>query len=404
MLTIPMPIMAASEEKEWLMEKLNLTLSHAEKMGLSSSVSTLQNMKVKFIDMPDEKFKIYSSVLQSESLNERLDLISTRIENHLLAPVAEKEVDTDVSPDTLSYCVDVDPIDVELILATKFIADEAMAVAKWACLESVLGENTADVCTVLEVNAVAYEALYKFSEFCLKNQSYSENTAMFTIVKDIGGDLNSFVDAKLSDQASQDSADLVQDGLDNANENMDEFFPSLDTSLITTLDELDMVNVQLNDISSKADSLLFRTQVNQIEIETIEITASDIQERSEEIRDDTQSLISSNQSLLNQLLALHAQTQTMAKITIQEQIESILARSTAIAPISFQTPASAGGQIESVREVLVSHLISISSLGGKVTVAQNLLSAGDADYNSGQFKSAYNNYSSAYKALQEVSF
>jgi hypothetical protein len=308
-------------------------------------------------------------------------------------------------PEHNSNCDDIDIVTTATAL-TAFIATKIrLAAIEFSCLQLVAGNNVAASCLVLEaINAYASE-VFEHASFCTDDTNYSENTAMFETVKSIGDHMNDYLDeTTISSRATQSSVDVVQDSLDDANSTLDQYLPLLDTNLITGLTDLDLANQQLYDINSQSDSLLFRVQVNQVEIESIEILTSDIQQRSEEIRDDTQGLILATTSMQSQLLTAHANTQALISQANNNKIEHVLARNSDKASVSYQLPASQGGLLEAARELLINKISNLEALGTKVNGAKKLLAAGDGDYNNGQYKSAYANYSNSYQALLAASF
>ncbi len=389
--------------RQLLLDKLDLTDMVSESMGQSKSNPQLSDLRNKIENMSIEEIGLLTRHMDYQQLRLTTDDLLTTAYKNKDINTSNKVIDF-FKPDPSFGCDNVDPGDVILALANKFVSAEIVSAAKWACLETVFGENAAATCIAFQVIAFVDKGLFEVGEHCLKDQNSAVNTAMFSTVDSIGTNLNDFVDATISSRATEESAQNVEDSVDSANSNMGDYFPVLDSNLTTALVNLDFANDQINNIHSQADSLLFRVQVDQIEIETIEVTTSDIQQRAEEIRDDTQSLILNMKTLLTSMTGLNKQSESMVDDIISEQIEFVLARPTTKAPLSFQIPASHGGQLEQVRELIITQLNSVAVFGADVSKVQASIRTGDDYYNSGQFKNAYTNYSTAYQTLLGVSF
>ncbi len=359
--------------------------------------------------------KINAQALAGQSLpidTQTHDALRARLQR-LLAEAADLQVQSENK--TVEFpiavpvpeCTHVDPRDVEVALGGKLVAEEVIAYAKWLCHETVFGENNALACETPEILAHIITATFEFGHFCLGNRGEANIDATLETVRSVGEHLNENVDETITSRASQESLDDLQDSVDDAQDSLDEANQSLDhlnDQTDTALIDLDQANTSLSTLLAQAESLLQRTQINQIEIENIELISSDVQQRAEEIRDDTQALIAGLNSLRGELLSLDLNTQQKIDAESRFQIEFMLSRVADKAPLAYQLPIAEGGVLESVREIVAGKIGTLSALGGDVTAAAQALSSGDGHYNNGQYKSAYSAYSQAYQLLQKTEF
>ncbi len=381
-------------------------------MGLTEEVKQIRQLKLEATELTKNRIlvfpnsgiyeKIRSQLDQSVLRTMGLNSFESKQKNFLQDTNNHKAIVVDDPP--ISLCAGVEPAGVLSSLQDKFTADEVLAAAKWVCLETALGENTASTCTPLSVAVALYDAPFELGSYCLLNQNQAVTNNTFSTMNNISTDINEFIDTKFSDLNSQDALDSTQASTDEINNSLDSNLPVFQADLNSVLNQLNGANNQLNTIFAQAESLLSRVQFNQVDVENLALTTSDVNQRAQEIRQDTQRLKSRAAGLINQITSLNQQAQIMLKASMSQQIEFNLARSVSLAPLSYQLPFTLGGQLELVREKLINHIITVESLNGETTAVRKLLRTGDQAFNSGQYKLAYNNFSSAYKALLEVSF
>lgn len=87
-----------------------------------------------------------------------------------------------------------------------------------------------------------------------------------------------------------------------------------------------------------------------------------------------------------------------ARAHLRSLIEADLAtESNSVKVAWYMMPASRGGHLEFVREIVTETLANFAATGSNVNTAQSFLNRANADMSAGNFKSAYDNYRKAYK-------
>jgi hypothetical protein len=311
----------------------------------------------------------------------------------------------DSDPIFLAACSAVTPASSYVALGAQKIADLAIKSAKFSCHQQVLGEDDSATCIPFEIIAQAAKSGYEFVEFCNREGVYAYDFSVFKIMKKMIEHMNEFIDdTQISSRATATSTEALQDALDGANTNLNESFPIINNKLNIALTGLNQSNNQVNNINAQATSLLQRVQINQLEIENTAISTSDVQQTLLEARSDTQAIISAlsnSQTLMNEM---SFETQALLKQNENSQIELVLASSTANANLIYQIPGFKGGLLDRAREILIVKMLAIDTAGGKISEAKDLFNTGNSHYNKQQYKSAYVQYSLAYKSLLESSF
>ncbi|MCB1583245.1 MAG: hypothetical protein R3E90_08040 [Marinicella sp.] len=393
---IPAQNNRSADDSEQLMDNL-IIMSQlvSELFGQPENHELVEDLLSQMKDSDQNLPIVFNDTVLNQQLNQRISAIIDRITQ--LPPSSKLVEFPQATP--LTSCVHIEPVSVEIALVSKAVADEVKAYAEWECKQLVAGENSALACFGPEVVANAIATTYEYGEFCLKNRAESNIEANLETTRSIGEHLNEYLDETISSRVTQESVDAAQDTIDDTNQQLTEYIPDTNSKLETVLDELDQVNGELNNVQSQAESLLFRTQINQVEIEEIELTASDVQQRTEEIRDDTQSLIINLQATRQELISMIQHTQVTMNVALHTKIEFTLSRNPLMAPILYQLPSSRGGLLEQVREILVHKLILLGQLGYNINAAEKAMEVGDNEYNSARYQSAYQAYSDAYKQL-----
>jgi hypothetical protein len=394
--------LTSNESQQLMLDLLFTGEIIAQTMGKSLDLAKINNLKLDISNLPENQVLVFTNFETYEGIRSKLDAQITRTEDLALNLLNNKV--TLIDDSGLALCRDVKARTVYEILQRKFLADEILAASKWECLQTALGVNTSELCTPLSITADIFDALYAGGEHCLLDQNEAVTTSIFGNIEGIDSDIIEYIDSKISDVTSQDQLDDTQDSTNDLNVSLNDNLPVFESNLTLTQSRLDQTNNQLNVIIAKAQSLLNRVQTNQIEIENLAINIADAQQEAIEIREDTQTLLTSAANLIIQIAAINQETQTKVKSAFTQQIEFALARPANASPLHFQLPLALGGQLELVREKLINNISTVESLGGKTAVARKLLLLGDQAFNSSQYSLAYNNYSDAYKALLEVSF
>jgi hypothetical protein len=310
-----------------------------------------------------------------------------------------------IEPQLLPECSGVTPESTKAALLAKEIGVGILAATKYTCTQGALVGNAASGCIALEIIAQAVKATYEFTEFCSRGEIYAFDFSVFEIMRNMIEHMNTFIDdTNVASRATVASTVLLQDSLDDANTSVNNAFPIINTDLNTALIGLNQNIENINTINAQASSLLQRLQFNQIEIENIAITSSDLKQISVETRADTQALITSLNNLQDSLNAQNQETQLLLKKTENSQIEYAMLGSSAKANLVYQIPGFKGGLLDRTREILVTSLSAIETAGGNTVQARSLFVLGNSHYNNQQYKAAFAQYSLAYQALLESSF
>jgi hypothetical protein len=422
--------LTSSESQQLLLDQLFSAEVIAQALGNNDELAKINRLKLEISDLPVDQVLIFSNLEVYEQIRAKLDVHINNVQDFANNLLNQKSI-TLIDHQPLSVCKFVQVDVVFDALESKAIADEILASAKWECLQTALGVNTSELCSPLSIIADVADALYASGEHCLLNQNEAVTSSIFENIEGISRDTFEFIDSKISDVATQVQLNNTQDSTNDLNDSLNNNLPVFKSNLSLALNKLNQNKNQLEVIFAQAESLLTRVQINQIEIENIAITSADVVQETQEIRNDTQALLGRSAILINQVAALNQQTKDSVKSIAFQQIEFILANpkktETAVdrlpisrgsqfvgsngndiamnsAPLSYQLPFSLGGQLELVRERIISHFNTIESLGGLTTKARLILTTGDQAYNSGNYKLAYSNYANAYNALLEISF
>lgn len=314
-----------------------------------------------------------------------------------------------VEPDPPSQCDFISPA-ISITLFTIYaVLEEAQAAAKWACLESVAGENTAALCAPLEVALVISEFLYLDSTICLATQRAANQEAAFENKVGVAEHLNEYVDAEISSLASQESLDSLQETITQELQDLQ----SLATSLASDFSDLgadfnqasnSIATLTSNtlDMTTDSQNIRFKALVTQAEAEEIDDLAADTQQQMQSIRTQTLQINASVQSLNNLLTQLN----TAAELKIEREQDATLGRALAdpdFNVVRYKLPASMNGELERSREVLVRAVLAYGSIGVDTTNASQYLATGDSHFNAGRYLAAYDNFATAYQLLLEQS-
>lgn len=394
----------SEDYQQLLLDIIDLAEQATTSMGDAAQQQDLQQLYLDILQMDQGELQLLAdhapplSILTARLAAAELLFTTTQTSNTRQIEFPEPEV-------TISQCANVSSTEALVTLGTVFVAEEIITALTWPCLETVLGENDASACTAFEVITEALKITYQITEACLQEQRDAYLDTIIDTEENIADHLNSFIDATTSSRASQDSMDDLQSDVTDSLTLLGTLQTSLDSDLTGLDDELDEVLDDLNELlddaislASVADDIQFRVQENQVDVEDAQTRAADAQETAEEIRTDTQSIITSVSTLQVSLSELEnsvsnslAQAGKAALVAALANPESQIIR--------FQLPQTSGGELESVRELVIATILAFDSVGAKTTDAQNLLTQGDQAYNQQAYLTAYNFFAQAYQAL-----
>lgn len=338
-------------------------------------------------------------------LRQQLDLIEQTQTQAAPESVGTREIEFPDPETTISECANVSATEAVTLLGTVFTVREILTALTWPCLETVLGENDATACTAVNLIKALAVATYQGSEACLLEQRDAVLEALLETQENVADHLSTYVDATTSSRASQDSLDDVQDDITTALSDVDELdttvvddFISIEIDLDDAFTDLDSIASDVVSLNAVLNDIQFRAQENQAQIELADDSAADAQETADEIRTDTQSIISALSTFQTDFNSISNDTDTSLDNQERAALEAALADSS-LNIIRYQIPATAGGALESSREIVTQAIATYAALGAKVGNAQSLFTQGDVAYNQQNFLTAYDFYRQAYQNL-----
>lgn len=301
------------------------------------------------------------------------------------------------------------PTEVGFSLLTSWqIVNDVLVAMKWGCIQTTLGENAAELCSPSNIATDLAKFGYKGAELCLKEQRDAYLNAILGTDENIANYLSDFADTTVESLATQDSVNTLQEEVTDANTKLSTLantlsadFSSTESNLSVALDDLDSLTFNLNNLIAISDDIQFRSQVNQVDIEDAQLRAADVQESAEEIREETQALITSLSLLENSLQGIVADINSELTAQTQAALATALADASSNV-IRFKAPAAAGGALEQAREIVIQAILAFTSLGADTSTAQALLVQGDQAYNQADYFNAYDFFAQAYQSLITV--
>lgn len=319
--------------------------------------------------------------------------------------VSVRQIEFPEPETTIAACESISSTEGFDSLVSFYTAREILVALTFPCLESVAGENDATACTAFKVIDAALEAVNKGVQSCLQEQRDAYLDAILETEENIADHLESFVDATTSSRATQDSVDDMQSDVTSGLGLLTTLRSDLDTDLLTLEDDMDDVIDDLDnlisdaiDLASIASDIQFRVQENQVDIEDAQTRAADAQETAEEIRTDTQSIISAIETLQTDFDGFTATLSSGLEGSRQAALIAALANeNTRI--VRFQLPNAVGGELEQIRELVIQTLTAFNSIGLDTKASSILLTQGDIAYNQGQYLDAYRFFAEAYRTL-----
>ncbi|GAB4199063.1 MAG: hypothetical protein Tsb002_34330 [Wenzhouxiangellaceae bacterium] len=341
------------------------------------------------------------------TMQQRLDLAQQQYELALLLD-DQRDADPIVFPTpqpTVAACAGVRSTQALATFSTWGVVREAIAAAKWECLQTVLGENSATACTPLNILSTSLEFAFRGEEACLTEQRDATAVALFQTQKNIANYLNGQLDQPLSSRANgEDFAQLASD-INQAQQLLSTLQSTLNSDFSSAELQLSSVNQDLQSLAQSVGALTaalndirFRIQETQVDIEDAQQRAAQAQALSGEIRGDTQ-------QLRTRLLTLHAALNNLGA-TVDARLSGL--RRTAYGEslanpqarvFRYQLPLALGGELERSRDVLIESIIAFDQLGAKTSAAEALLMQGDAAYNQQNYLQAYQLFAQGYRAL-----
>lgn len=312
------------------------------------------------------------------------------------------DVETDIG-----FCIDVSGPLAGSLNATYEVLSGIDKAAEYSCLQQALGESLSLVCTPLSIAAAVAEFAYREADFCRNEVRAAKGEAILQLERNIGAYLNTVVDqVPLSSRSTQTSVDQVttdviaaDESIDSAQQSVDNNFMLVSNDIESALARLDQLSINLTNLIAESNDIQFRTQVNQVNVEDIQIRIADLQASSSEIREDTENLIATMLSLQSSANDLTTDIEDGFATVNRDDIASALSNSSFVIPL-LATPAVEGGQLEEAREVVIEAITIVDTLGaGDTGAALSLLVQGDQAYNNQTYLTAYTFFAEAYRSL-----
>jgi len=308
-------------------------------------------------------------------------------------------------PDPISDCVDATPSAAHAMLEAWSASSGVLAAAKWACLQTDLGENGSEFCTALAIETESLETEYQLETFCLGAQRDATMAAVAQTQQNVADFLNQRADATLSSRATQSSVDDLQVTLDSLLQRLTGLRTALDedenatsSGLSDLLDDALALAAQLVALSSDVHDLRFRTQAVQVDIEDVQRRIVDAQSIATRLAVQADQLRVIVQAIQADLDGAQASLQAADRDERDRRLATALGDPDVIV-IRYRLPIANGGELERSREVLIRALNGYASLGADTAAASALLVEGDQAYNQGRHLDAYDAFARAYRLL-----
>lgn len=420
------PSSQAQNAEEYRQTLLDLVDVLEESFALSAFTdyqSTIAHARAQFIALSDEQIRsVYSNAISLEELRDRLDQARDDLAKAGLQVINDKTLQADTQQQnptrniqvpiiqvTPSFCVNTTGALSFAALVTARSIKPLLRAAEFPCQQVIAGENSALACATLEVLSTTADIEYELTVFCLDQQDAGQGRATLQLVRNIGMHLNEFVDTNTSSRATQtslnnlgQSVNQVTEDLSNTQQSLDGGFVRISNQLRNVLSDLDQLDQSLRASISKSQDIQFRTQETQVDIEDVQLRSADIQQSTAEIREDTQNLRAQAATVQDSLADVMTRLNTTQRTLERDRIAAALSNSNQEL-VEYTLPAAAGGQLESVREVVTRAIIAVNQAGiGSTSDAVNLLNQGDQAYNQKNYLSAYRSFAQAYRALFNV--
>ena len=293
----------------------------------------------------------------------------------------------------------------------RLIAEVALGSEKFVCLEESEGFNAALACVAVDVFRATANLATEGQEFCLAMQNLAAEIAALQLTNDIAGHLNEFVDdTTLSSRATQQALDDAQTDLDDIQSDtqdiqsaLDSGYAQLNAQAAALFEDISDLGGDLGALAALLDDISFRASVNLAFLEDASVRVADLQQRAGEIEGDVATITSmvdevgSNSAQLSDRLDSEWNRQQL------DRIAADLGNPNAGNP-AHALPASAGGELELAREVVINAIFRFQALGSVDTSeALTLVAKADVNYNAGDYRLAYRQLKLAYQALDALS-
>lgn len=321
----------------------------------------------------------------------------------IIAAIAKDIVFPEPAP--MSRCVSASAATAHAMLEAWAASSEILAAAKWACLQTEAGENSAFLCTALAIEAEALQTEYDQESFCLGDQRDATLTALAETQSNVVDHLNQRADTTVSSRATQSALDAMQDRLNSLLQRLASLQAAVTTDdhLVTTelagmLDDATALATELTALTADIHDAQFRMQAAMVNVEDVQDRLADLKAVIAQLKQQGEQLRGKQANVADALSAAQTAQQTATNEQRDRRLAMALGAPNQIV-IRYRLPATKGGELERTREVLIRALSAYSALSINTDAARAKLVAGDQAYNLGNPLEAYDLYGQAYRLL-----
>ncbi|AVP99102.1 hypothetical protein C7S18_18860 [Ahniella affigens] len=345
----------------------------------------------------------------ASALQRRLQSLATSFNNAANGPISAitpvpKAIEFP-EPAPMSRCVSASAATAHAMLEAWAASSEILAAAKWACLQTEAGENSAFLCTALAIETEALQTEYDQESFCLGDQRDATLSALAQTQSNVVDHLNQRADATVSSRATQSALDTMQDSLDSLLIRLAELRTTVSTDdhqanaeLADLLDDALALANGLTALAADIHDAQFRMQAAQVNVEDVQDRLADLQAMMLPLTQHGEAIRGQQRQVADALTAAQTAQQTAASEQRDRHLALALGAPNRVV-IRYRLPAAQGGELERSREVLIRALNAYAALGINTDAASAKLVAGDQAYNLGNPLEAYDLYGQAYRLL-----
>ncbi len=288
---------------------------------------------------------------------------------------------------------------------TNNVLETVLATERWFCKQEAFGENSALACAIPEELIAISSNVVRTGGICLSAKGTARTEANLENLDSIDEFLHETLNVTVSSRVSETQLEDLKNSLETVQQTLDDYLPAQFPAIKQRLDDLIAVlssnHQKLLDVQTRTADLEQRELLLDAESEDLDQRIADLQQSGSEIRMDTQSAIN-RLSDLQSRLGQHDNRQNGAfQQQVRDLMGEVLSQDVNGRLVEFQIPIQYGGQLEKVREYVVSALNQAQQNGLDTSVALGLLASGDDHYNSQEYHQAYISYVGVYRQLAQ---
>lgn len=269
----------------------------------------------------------------------------------------------------------------------------------------IAGQSICDVATSGDLNALNVvvcgitavlgearllaESSYESNSLCSGDVDSAEINAAYLLADQIDGVVEDNLDAQVSTRATQDS-------LDQHATEVDAELATVESQLALAQSDLTGLVSGVANLQAELDDVQVRVTDTQLGVDDLETRVSDIEQSVDDLRLDFQDLTDTTDELTVSLDDFIESSQGFEALNLQILIEGDLERKGTAAVSLFQLPSAVGGYLEVVREIVLATIEANEAADQSVGNASEAVTEGDAAFDSGAYRDAYQLYRDAY--------